>query len=143
MSNDSTSRGPASSRCGSAVDHHRRPARAADEIVRCMRSLVGAVGGWSWKSLAANLFCDEHFSFESIGVAEEETAHGAEVVDVAVAGTVFNEPSPYRFEALCGRRLQAEVVEPPASPHGRLTVGLGIAVDRHHIELGVGPDANH
>jgi len=25
--------------------------------------LVGAVGGWSWKSLAANLFCDEHFSF--------------------------------------------------------------------------------
>jgi hypothetical protein len=48
----------------------RRPSASPDEIgeITCgglnSTAVVGrAVGGWSWKPLAANLFCDEHFSF--------------------------------------------------------------------------------
>ena len=48
----------------------RRPSASPEEIgeITCgglpSTAVVGwAVGGWSWKLLAANLFCDEHFAF--------------------------------------------------------------------------------
>jgi hypothetical protein len=35
------------------------------------------------------------------------------------------------------------VIQPTAHPHGRLSVRLGIALDRDHVKFGVRPDPNH
>jgi hypothetical protein len=92
--------------------------------------------------LTVILFRDEHLALQPVGVAEEEAAHRAEVVDLTVACTMLDETLSDRLEAFDGRGLQAEVVEPAASPHRLLPVWLGVAFDGEYVEFGVGTDAN-
>ncbi|BBZ28487.1 hypothetical protein MMAD_27820 [Mycolicibacterium madagascariense] len=40
------------------------------------------------------LLRDEHLAFESVGIAEEHAADAAEVVDLAVTGTVVSSLGP-------------------------------------------------
>ena len=46
------------------------------------------------------------------------------------------EPGPDLAEVLEAGRVQADVVEPAPTEHGRLVVGLAVAVDLEHVQLG-------
>ena len=108
------------------------PARSNHKTAVGPTSAVSQRDGLQW------LFGDQHFALESIWVTKEDTSHRAEVIAIAVAGTMLNEPLPNCLEALYGCRLQSEVVEPPASPHSCLPVrllitGRFLAIEPPHL----------
>ncbi len=48
-----------------------------------------------------------------------------------------------RLERLDRLGLERHVVDPAAAEHRRLPIGLGVALDLEHVELGERPDVDH
>jgi hypothetical protein len=79
---------------------------------------------------------DADLTLESIGIPEEEAEHGTEIGDEVVGRLPGHQAFPNSFEGFERRGLEGQVVEAPSPEHRCLAIGLGVAVDLEHVELG-------